>query len=285
MAGANVTRVPELRASLGDPRFVLIVLGTIVLAVFPYFGYVWGETYLVSLVAKMLIFAIAAVSLDLLIGYGGMVSFGHAAYIGLGAYGVAVFSKFGIDNGYLQLVCSVAGSAFIALFIGAISLRTSGVYFIMITLAFAQMLYYLANSVKAYGGDEGLNIRARSVLGFGLDLKHGPLLWWLTLALLALAVLGLARLAPSRLGRALLALRDDELRAAAGGGMRVDVAQHDVGIERLLQDRCQGDSVRAGGVRHDPDEDLHSSPSTIGSCGSGAQDSSSPRASRERRKP
>ena len=167
MAGANVTRTPELRASLGDPRFVLIALGAIVLALFPYFGYIWGETYLVSLVAKMLIFAIAAVSLDLILGYGGMVSFGHAAYIGLGAYAVAVFSKFGIDNGYLQLVCAIAGSALVALFIGAISLRTSGVYFIMITLAFTQMLYYLGISLEPFGGDDGMNTK-RSDFGIGL---------------------------------------------------------------------------------------------------------------------
>ena len=171
MAGANITRVPELRASLSDPRFVFIALGAIVLALFPYFGYVWGQTYLVSLVAKMLIFAIAAVSLDLILGYGGMVSFGHAAYIGLGAYGVAVFSKYGIDNGYLQLVCAVAGSALVALFIGAISLRTSGVYFIMITLAFTQMLYYLGISLEPFGGDDGMNTK-RSDFGvklLGLD--------------------------------------------------------------------------------------------------------------------
>lgn len=169
MAGANVTRIPELRASLGDPRFVLIALGAVVLAVFPYFGYIWGETYLVSLVAKMLIFAIAAVSLDLILGYGGMVSFGHAAYIGLGAYGVAVFSKYGIDNGYLQLVSAVAGSALIALFIGAISLRTSGVYFIMITLAFTQMLYYLGISLEPFGGDDGMNTRRSDFGLLGLD--------------------------------------------------------------------------------------------------------------------
>lgn len=169
MSGANVTRIPELRASLGDPRFVLIALGALILAVFPYFGYIWGETYLVSLVAKMLIFAIAAVSLDLILGYGGMVSFGHAAYIGLGAYGVAVFSKYGIDNGYLQLVSSVAGSALIALFVGAISLRTSGVYFIMITLAFTQMLYYLGISLEPFGGDDGMNTRRSDFGLLGLD--------------------------------------------------------------------------------------------------------------------
>ena len=159
MAGANVTRIPELRFSLSDPRFVLLAIGAIVLAVFPYFGQAWGQTYLVSLVAKMLIFAIAAVSLDLILGYGGMVSFGHAAYIGLGAYAVAVFSKYGVDNGYLQLAAAIVGSSLVALFIGAISLRTSGVYFIMITLAFTQMLYYLGISLEPFGGDDGMNTR------------------------------------------------------------------------------------------------------------------------------
>jgi branched-chain amino acid transport system permease protein len=146
---------------------VLLLIGAIVLALFPKIGFAFGQTYLVSLVAKMLIFAIAAVSLDLILGYGGMVSFGHAAYIGLGAYGVAVFSKYGIDNGYLQLVAAVAGSAFIALFIGAISLRTSGVYFIMITLAFTQMLYYLGISLEPFGGDDGMNTKRSD---FGLKL-------------------------------------------------------------------------------------------------------------------
>jgi branched-chain amino acid transport system permease protein len=171
MDGASVTRIIELRASLADPRFVLIVLGALVLALFPYLGHVLGQTYLVSLVAKMLIFAIAAVSLDLILGYGGMVSFGHAAYIGLGAYAVAVFSIYGIDNGYLQLVCAIAGSALVALFIGAVSLRTSGVYFIMITLAFTQMLYYLGISLEPFGGDDGMNTRRSdfSLKALGLD--------------------------------------------------------------------------------------------------------------------
>ncbi|MCW5772092.1 MAG: branched-chain amino acid ABC transporter permease [Rhodospirillaceae bacterium] len=159
MAGVNVIRTPELRISLDDPRFILLAIGAVVLALFPYFGFLWGQTYLVSLVAKMLIFAIAAVSLDLILGYGGMVSFGHAAYIGLGAYGVAVFSKYGVDNGYLQLLASIMGSALVALFIGAISLRTSGVYFIMITLAFTQMLYYLGISLEPFGGDDGMNTK------------------------------------------------------------------------------------------------------------------------------
>jgi branched-chain amino acid transport system permease protein len=91
------------------------------------------------------------------------------------------------------------------------------VYFIMITLAFAQMLFYLANSVKGYGGDEGLNIRARSALGFGLDLKNPLVTYYVALAVLAAALVALARFVPSRFGRAVLALRDDDVRAEALG--------------------------------------------------------------------
>jgi branched-chain amino acid transport system permease protein len=240
MAGAGVTRIPELRTSLGDPRFVLLALGAIVLALFPYFGYVWGQTYLVSLVAKMLIFAIAAVSLDLILGYGGMVSFGHAAYIGLGAYGVAVFSKYGIDNGYLQLVCAVAGSALIALFIGAISLRTSGVYFIMITLAFTQMLYYLGISLEPFGGDDGMNTK-RSDFGvrlLGLDFtlndnvfvcekrtdkackvddRDGAAIYYASFIALLAAVWFCRRLVASRFGMVIRGAMSNPVRMAAVG--------------------------------------------------------------------
>jgi len=101
--------------------------------------------------------------------------------------------------------------------IGAISLRTRGVYFIMITLAFGQMLFYLANSIKGYGGDEGLNIRARSLLGFGLDLKDAPTFYYVALAVLAATLLGLAAFVRSRFGRAIVAIRDDDLRAEALG--------------------------------------------------------------------
>ena len=114
----------------------------------------------------------------------------------------------------------MAVTALAALVIGAISLRTRGVYFIMITLAFAQMLFYLANSIKAYGGDEGLNIRTRSIIGidgFALDLKDGHVLYYVALAVLAAMLVALARFVPSRFGRAVLALRDDDVRAEALG--------------------------------------------------------------------
>jgi branched-chain amino acid transport system permease protein len=240
MSAAAAVHVPELRSSLADPRFVLLVLGAIVLAVFPYFGYRWGETYLVSLVAKMLIFAIAAVSLDLILGYGGMVSFGHAAYLGLGAYAVAVWSKFGVDNGYLQLVCAVVGSALVALFIGAISLRTSGVYFIMITLAFTQMLYYLGISLEPFGGDDGMNTRRSdfSLRTLGIDFtlndnlfvcekrvskeckvddRDGAAIYYAALVALAAAVWLCRRIVASRFGMVIRGAMSNPVRMQAIG--------------------------------------------------------------------
>jgi branched-chain amino acid transport system permease protein len=182
-----------------------------------------GMGYYLSLASRVLVYAIAASSLNLVLGYGGMVSFGHAAFVGLGAYVTGIMISEGIASGGAHLLATVAVTALAALVIGAISLRTRGVYFIMITLAFAQMLFYLTNSIKAYGGDEGLNIRTRSIIampgveGLALDLKNGHVLYYVALAVLAAMLMALARFVPSRFGRAVLALRDDDVRAEALG--------------------------------------------------------------------
>ena len=179
-----------------------------------------GLDFYLSLATRIVVYAIAATSLNLILGYGGMVSFGHAAFVGLGAYVTAIMITEGVQSGPLHLVVTIAVAVLAALAIGAISLRTRGVYFIMITLAFAQMLFYLANSVKGYGGDEGLNIRARSLFSIGafvLDLKSPFAIYYAALAVLALSLVALARFVPSRFGRAVLALRDDDVRAEALG--------------------------------------------------------------------
>jgi branched-chain amino acid transport system permease protein len=183
----------------------------------PWIAQALGASFYISMAGRVLVYAIAATSLNLVLGYGGMVSFGHAAFVGLGAYVTGVMISEGALNGAVHLLATllVAGAA--AALIGGISLRTRGVYFIMITLAFAQMLFYLANSIKGYGGDEGLNVRARSVVGFGLDLKDPATFYYVALAVLAACLWSLARFVPSRLGRAVLAIRDDEQRAQALG--------------------------------------------------------------------
>src|SRR5690606_21497407 len=128
-------------------RVAIIVVALVLLALVPPIMSAFEQPFYLELFARVMIFAIAAISLDLILGYGGMGSFGHAAYLGIGGYAVAVMSYYGIDNGFAQFGVAILGSAAIALVIGAISLRTSGVYFIMITLAFCQMLYFLGISI------------------------------------------------------------------------------------------------------------------------------------------
>ena len=202
-------------------RGALLPLCAVAVAIaLPFVLRAFGLDFYLSLASRIVVYAIAATSLNLVLGYGGMVSFGHAAFVGIGAYVTAVLISEGAPSGLLHLAATIAVTAAAALVIGAISLRTRGVYFIMITLAFAQMLFYLANSVKGYGGDEGLNIRARSLFSLGawvLDLKEPLAIYYVSLAVLAFALVALARFAPSRFGRAVLALRDDDVRAEALG--------------------------------------------------------------------
>src|SRR5205823_5028340 len=148
---------------------------------------------------------------------GGMLSFGHAAFVGAGAYTASILIAEGVTSAWIGWPAAIATSAVLAVIIGAISLRTRGVYFIMITLAFAQMMYFLVNSMKAYGGDEGLTLPARARLGFGVDLGDATSFYYVALAALALALYGLHRLAHSRFGRVIQAVRENEARAEAVG--------------------------------------------------------------------
>ena len=176
-----------------------------------------GMDFYISMASRMMIYGIAACSLNLLLGYGGLVSFGHAAFLGLGAYTVGILITEGFTNGWVGFAIAMAVSAVAAGLIGAVSLRTRGVYFIMITLAFAQMIYYLVNSIKAYGGDEGLNIKQRSNFGFGLDLKNDVTFYFLVLLVLVFTLVLISRIMHSRFGRVVHAIRDDDVRVDAVG--------------------------------------------------------------------
>jgi branched-chain amino acid transport system permease protein len=173
------------------------------------------DPFYVGFAARVLIYAIAATSLNLVLGYGGMVSFGHAAFLGTGAYVAAILLAEGVTSAWIGWPAAVVAAALLAVVIGALSLRTRGVYFIMITLAFAQMMFYLVNSMKAYGGDEGLTLAHRASPGF--DIGDATPFYYVVLALLAAAVWGLTRLAASRFGRVIAAIRDNEVRAEAIG--------------------------------------------------------------------
>ncbi len=175
-----------------------------------------GEDFYIGFAARLLIFALAATSLNFIVGYGGMAAFGHAAFFGIGAYTVALLMDAGIASGWLSWPIAMGVAALAALIIGALSLRTQGVYFIMITLAFAQMIYYTVVSLQFAGGDDGLPLRQRSGLA-PFDLSDDRTLYWVALALLAMTLYALKRLAASRYGHALAGLRQNATRMEALG--------------------------------------------------------------------
>ena len=195
-----------------------LVIGMLVLLVaFPLAAKHWDQLFYVSFASRILIYALAASSLNLILGYGGMVSFGHAAFLGIGAYTVAILMDEGASSGWVAWPLAVVVSAVFALVIGAVSLRTRGVYFIMITLAFAQMVYYLFVSLRAYGGEDGLNLAGRSHLGFGLDLTGDLTFYYVVLAIVVVCLYLMQRLLNGRFGQVLQAIRDNEARMEAIG--------------------------------------------------------------------
>jgi len=187
------------------------------LVAFPLLAQALDQGFYVSLMSRVLIYALAATSLNLVLGFGGMVSFGHAAFVGLGAYTVVLLTSAGVVSAWVAWPAAVAVSALAALFVGAVSLRTRGVYFIMITLAFAQMLYYLVVSLKTWGGDDGLPLAARNVVGAGIDLKDDANFYYAVLACLVAALLLVGRLIHSRFGRVIQGIRENETRMEAIG--------------------------------------------------------------------
>ena len=182
----------------------------------PFVANVFGEAFYIALATRILIFALAATSLNLILGFGGMVSFGHAAFLGVGAYTVVILSQMGVVDAWVAWPTAMVVAGLFALLIGAVSLRTQGVYFIMITLAFAQMMYYLVVSFKAYGGDDGMSLPARSLIGF-LDMSNDTHFYYVTL-LACVAVLVLtARVLNARFGHVLQAIRENEVRMQSLG--------------------------------------------------------------------
>lgn len=184
------------------------------------------NSYLISLCSRFLLYALAAVSLDLILGYGGMVSLGHAVYVGVGAYVVAILAFHqqegtlllewpiqiaGTDNGLITIPAAVIISSVVACIFGALSLRTRGMHFIMITLAFAQMVYYFFSSLETYGGDDGVSMWARNTLP-GIDLGDDTSYYYLCLAALAVFFFLSYRLVHSRFGRVIRGCKENELR-------------------------------------------------------------------------
>jgi len=199
------------------PRNVVLAVLLAFLVLLPVYAAVFGKPFVVTLFTRIVILAMAAVSLNLIMGYGGMVSFGHAVYIGIGGYVVGILAHEGVLSGFVQWPLALIASALAALIIGVLCLRTRGVYFIMITLAFAQLLYYVAIGLDRYGGDDGLTVYSRSEFFAPLDLAHKTQFYYVCLVLL-FAVIGLTwRIVNSRFGLVVQGARSNDLRMQAIG--------------------------------------------------------------------
>jgi len=198
-------------------RLILWGIAALLLIVLPPLAAALGQPYYVDLARRILILAIAAISLNLILGYGGLVSFGHAAYLGIGAYAVGILGFYGIANGWIHLLVAIGASALVAAAIGAVSIRASGIYFIMITLAFTQMLYYLGISLDVYGGDDGMRLKSRSQFAGLVDLRDPVAFYYVALGVMLLFVFLTYRIVNSRFGMALRAAKSNEARSRAIG--------------------------------------------------------------------
>jgi branched-chain amino acid transport system permease protein len=200
-----------------DIRNILIVALLAALLLLPVYVGIAGDRFLLTLFTRIIILALAATSLNLILGFGGMMSFGHAAYIGIGGYAVGILAHEGIFSGFVQWPVALLASALFALVIGALSLRTRGVYFIMITLAFAQMAYYVISGLSRYGGDDGLTIYKRSQFVAPLDLSNKVQFYYVCLALLYGSTYLVWRLVNSRFGMVIQGARSNDTRMRAIG--------------------------------------------------------------------
>jgi branched-chain amino acid transport system permease protein len=195
----------------------VLLLCIICLALVPPVSAALGKPFYPIFFTRIMIFGIAALSLDLILGYGGMLSFGHAVYLGIGCYSVGILSYYNFRNGLLHLVTAIIASGLAALLFGSISLRTTGIAFIMITMAFSQMVYFLGVSLKTYGGDDGLNIASQSDLFGYIDLGDPTVLYYVVLAFLVVFLLLSLRLVSSRFGMVIKGAKLNERRMAALG--------------------------------------------------------------------
>ncbi|NDY84234.1 branched-chain amino acid ABC transporter permease [Orrella sp. NBD-18] len=197
------------------PLFCLALL-----IVFPLIAPALNLTFYVSFIRRVMIFALAATSLNFILGYGGMVALGHAAFFGAGAYVVAILSAEGVVSALIAWPAAIVIAGLLALVVGAISLRTRGVYFIMITLAFAQMVYYIFISLRKYGGEDGINLSGHSKLPdwlSGLSLADDVTFYYVVLLIVVLSLIILNRLVASHFGQALQGIRENESRMLALG--------------------------------------------------------------------
>ena len=203
--------------ALYTPRNAVVVALLLFLILLPVYAILSGNIFWVILFTRIVILAMAATSLNLIMGYGGMVSFGHAVYIGLGGYAVGILAQEGFSSAFVQWPVALLVCALFALIIGALSLRTRGVYFIMITLAFAQLFYYVAVGLDRYGGDDGLTIYKRSEFAGLFNPSNKVQFYYLCLILLFGVVFLTWRIVNSRFGMVIQGSRSNDRRMRAIG--------------------------------------------------------------------
>jgi branched-chain amino acid transport system permease protein len=205
-----------MRSAL-TPRTIVTALLFAALLLLPFYAQFANDRFILTLFTRIIILGMAAVSLNLILGFGGMMSFGHAAYLGIGGYAVGILAFEGVHSGFVQWPVAIAASALFALVIGALSLRTRGVYFIMITLAFAQMAYYIVAGLARYGGDDGLTIQKRSQFFAPINLTDRVQFYYICLALLFATLYLVWRLVNSRFGLVIQGTRSNDTRMRAIG--------------------------------------------------------------------
>ena len=217
MTGAAIAAGTAARPLRPRRDIVLPVVLFLAFALLPLVASLSAEKYLLDVGSRIMVFAVAAVALDLLVGYGGLISFGHAAFVGLGAYAVGILSAHGIADALVSLPVAIAVSMLFAFLTGLVCLRTKGAYFIMITLAFGQMVYFIATSLAPYGGDDGLTIAARNTIAGLPLLKSDRAFYYFTLICLLATYAFCRALVASRFGRVLRGAKENATRMATIG--------------------------------------------------------------------
>lgn len=192
-------------------------LGIAVLAAFPWIAAQLGLDYYVSFVMRMLILALIVSSLNFLMGYGGMPALGHAGFIGVGSYTMVALVEAGVDSVAQLWLGAMLVTAIVAIPIGLIVLRTRGIYFLMITLAFAEMIYYIAVSLRMYGGDDGYILSTPLFFGMGYSAYDTNVMYWVVLVTTVIGLAALKHIIGSRFGQATIGIRDNEVRMQALG--------------------------------------------------------------------
>ena len=207
-----------LRSTLHHKARPLLTIAVFVsLLILPWVANATDHSFYTTFATRIMIFALAATSLNLVMGFGGMVAFGHASFLGIGAYTVGILMANGFSSAWLSWPAATLISGFIAYLIGLVALRTKGVYFIMSTLSFAQMLYFISISLTEFGGDDGMSLPRRSIIQFGPDLASDDRFFYVVLALCVGVLFCLHRLINGRFGRVLQSIRENEIRMSAIG--------------------------------------------------------------------